>query len=197
MDLELDLMVDRMAELQRACAAARTELSARFENEIEGHRAVIAEGVARFVDDFKRDLSHTSGGNPFCVELAEKTCEYIDWLQWTFWDLPFYALAQRVTADRLARAVKTCGMAYLSARIVDDVIDRHFSYKGRHGTLLEMFESSRLSHQRAESLTTLAGLLVCFSGLSLLAEDEDPACRIMLREVLASLRRTTIGAAAR
>src|SRR5271170_178585 len=188
-------MVDRLAEFRETCAGARTEFFAEFEVEIEAYRSVIRESVAQFVADFKNDLRNISGGNLFCVELADKTSEYLNWLQWTFWDLPYFALAGSVTSERLARAVKSCGMAYLSARIVDDVIDRHFSYKGRHGTLMEIFEGSRLSHQRAEGMTILAGLLVCFSGLSLLAEGEDPECRTMLRQVLSSLRRTTIGAA--
>jgi SAM-dependent methyltransferase len=191
----VSLELDQLAELRETCAAARAAFSAQFEAEIEGYRAVITKSVARFVADFKEDLARTSGGNPFCVDLAEKTSEYLNWLQWTFWDLPYFALARRVTSDCLERTVKTCGMAYLSARIVDDVIDRHFTYKGRHGTLLELFEKSRLSHQRAEGLTILAGLLVCFSGLSLLATSEDPECRMILRQVIDALRRTTIGVA--
>lgn len=195
MKLDLDLMVDHLAELEETCAAARVEFSAQFGPEIEQYRALISESVARFVAGFKEDLSRISGGNPFCVDLAEKTSEYLNWLQWTFWDLPYLAMAGKVTPERLERGVKTCGMAYLSARIVDDVIDRHFSYKGRHGSLLELFSESRLSHQRAEGLTILAGLLVCFSGLSLLAADEDPECRAILRQVIDALRRTTIGVA--
>ncbi|MGB2607351.1 MAG: methyltransferase domain-containing protein [Candidatus Sulfotelmatobacter sp.] len=193
--LDVQPMVDQLAELQETCAAARVEFSAQFESEIERYRALISESVARFVADFKDDLSRTSGGNPFCVDLAEKTSEYLNWLQWTFWDLPYFAVAGKVTPQRLERAVRTCGMAYLSARIVDDVIDRHFSYKGRHGSLLELFVESRLSHQRAEGLTILAGLLVCFSGLSQLATDDAPECRMILRQVIDSLRRTTIGVA--
>jgi SAM-dependent methyltransferase len=193
--LDLDLMADQLAELQESCAAAEAKFSAKFEADIERYRAIISESVARFLADFKEDLSRISGDNPFCVDLAQKTSEYLNWLQWTFWDLPYFALAGRVTPERLDRAVKGCGMAYLSARIVDDVIDRHFSYKGRHGSLLELFMESRLSHQRAEGLTVLAGLLVCFSGLSLLARDEAPECQLILRQVIDSLRRTTIGVA--
>jgi SAM-dependent methyltransferase len=183
-----------VAGLRRLCEEAGREFRDRHGDDIERYRAVVTRSVQDYTKHLQSDLARLSGGNSVCVDLGQKTASYLDWLQWTFWDLPYFAVALRLPEDRLHQAVRSCGMAYLSLRIFDDVIDRHFSYKGRQGTLFAMFEKDRLTHQRPEGLAILAGLLVCFDGLSHLAGQDDPVSRAMLRESLDALRTTTIGA---
>jgi hypothetical protein len=77
---------------------------------------------------------------------------------------------------------------------MDDVVDRHFSYKGQAPSLLAKLESERKSHQKAEGLTLLAGLLVCFTGLERLSAADDPLACSALAQSLTSLRKTVIGA---
>jgi len=189
-----DGMLQEIQTLRAACAEAAQEFRAGHGVQADEFRLVVTEAVKEYVANFTGELNRISGGNAACADLGEKTASYLDWLQWTFWDLPHFAIALNVPPARLRIAVQTCGMAYLSLRIFDDVIDRHFTYKGRHGTLFSLFEQSRLSHQRAEGLTILAGLLVCFNGLAQLSGSEDPEERAMLHSSLDALRRTTIGA---
>ncbi len=189
-----DGMLQEIQTLRAACSDAAQEFRAQHGEQAEKFRLVVTEAVKHYVTDFTAELNRISGGNAVCADLGEKTASYLDWLQWTFWDLPHFAIALSIPPERLRKAVQTCGMAYLSLRIFDDVIDRHFTYKGRHGTLFSLFEQSRLSHQRAEGLTILAGLLVCFDGLSRLSESGEAEDRAMLRSSLDALRRTTIGA---
>ena len=118
----------------------------------------------------------------------------MSWLQWTFWDLPYFAVAARPDPAAFRKAIATCGVVYLSIRIFDDVIDRHFWYKGRHPTLLSATSEAQPSGQGAEGLTLLAGLLLCFDGLSTLADPAEAELAGMLRPVLASVRQAVIGA---
>jgi 2-polyprenyl-3-methyl-5-hydroxy-6-metoxy-1,4-benzoquinol methylase len=187
-------LTERMEALASVCRTAQEEFQARYASEVEQYRQTVSNGVKGFRQDLEGEVRQISGDNATCNEIARKTTEYLDWLQWSFWDLPYYALALGLSHERLELAIRTCGMAYLSARIIDDAVDRHFSYKGRHATLLSIFEQARLSHQKAEGLTILGGLLVCFSGLVQLADRQDEMSRKMLARSIECLRHTIIGA---
>jgi SAM-dependent methyltransferase len=180
--------------LRATCREATDRFHALHGADVERYRLVVTESVQAHLERFQGELERISGGNAVCRDLGRKAASYLDWLQWTFWDLPHFAVALALPEERLGQAVSTCGMAYLASRILDDVIDRHFSYKGRHETILAMFEKTREGNQRPEGLTILAGLLVCFDGLSLLAANDDEASRIMLRQTIDSLRHAAVGA---
>jgi 2-polyprenyl-3-methyl-5-hydroxy-6-metoxy-1,4-benzoquinol methylase len=189
--LELD---QQMMRLRQVCAGDADGFAESYGDQIEDYRAAVREGVRDFTKLLEGKLSEISDGNQTCAELGVKTSEYLDWLQWTFWDLPYFAFCLHLPSDRVRDAVCTCGMAYLSLRIMDDVVDRHFVYKGHHPTLLASFDKQQLGQQRAEGSTVLAGLLVCFSGLIQLAERRSPIAQLTLERALESLRRATIGA---
>jgi SAM-dependent methyltransferase len=187
-------LTGQMVALADECRMAQKEFHARYATEVEQYRQTVSKSVNAFRQELQQEVRRISGDNPTCNEVTLKTAEYLDWLQWSFWDLPYYALALGLTHERLELGIRGCGMAYLSARIIDDVVDRHFSYKGRHATLLSVFEQERLTHQKAEGLTILGGLLVCFSGLAQLATSQDEVPRKMLARLIESLRHTIIGA---
>lgn len=187
---------EKIRMLADDCKAAKSRFDTDYGTEIANYRQAIAAAVQTFVSDLRQTVGHVAGNNLVCDTLVEKAGQYIDWLQWTFWDLPYYACALRLPVERLQKGVRSCGMAYLSLRIVDDAVDRHFTYKGRHDTLLSLFEKERLGNQRAEGLTVLAGLLVCFSGLRELAGSTDPVPVQMLGRCLEMLQHCTIGAIA-
>ncbi|HKE29630.1 MAG TPA: methyltransferase domain-containing protein [Bryobacteraceae bacterium] len=182
------------AVLRAVCRDAAGRFRLQYGADVERYRLIVTESVKAYIERFQNELGRISAGNEVCRDLGAKAASYLDWLQWTFWDLPHFAVALRLPEQDLGRAVTTCGMAYLASRILDDVIDRHFSYKGRHETILAMFEKSRAPNQRPEGLTILAGLLVCFDGLSLLADKDDPASRTMLQQTIESLRLAAVGA---
>jgi SAM-dependent methyltransferase len=191
-----EAMAQEIRALRERCENASREFREQYGADVDRLRTVVTEAVKDYTATFTTELASLSGGNRTCADLGEKVTSYLDWLQWTFWDLPHFALALSIPETRLRKAVQTCGMAYLSLRIFDDVVDRHFTYKGRHGTLFGAFERSRQTHQRAEGLTILAGLLVCFDGLSRLASrpGADEEDRAMLGSSLDALRRTVTGA---
>jgi len=184
----------RMQGLRQTCAQAANGFDEIHEDRIGLYRAAVRDGVREFSMLLQDHLGETSGGDPSCAQLGSKISEYLEWLQWTFWDLPYYALCMQLPEDRLRETVRTCGMAYLSLRIMDDVVDRHFEYKGRHTTLMASFASQPVGRQNAEGSTVLAGLLVCFGGLAQLASSGSPVAGRTLEQVLECLRRTTVGA---
>ena len=186
----------KLKTLADHCKAAKSKFDAEYGAAVAGYREAITAAVQTFVSDLRQNVANVAGNNVVCDTVVERAGQYLDWLQWTFWDLPYYACALRLPIERLKKGVRSCGMAYLSLRIVDDAVDRHFTYKGRHDTLLSLFEKERLGNHRAEGLTVLAGLLICFSGLRELAGSADPLHTQMLRRCLEMLQHCTIGAIA-
>src|SRR5262245_43053400 len=118
--------VGEIERLRRETNAAAEAFRQQYGSEVEAYRELIADGLkgalAR-LDEYVREIS---GGNRVCEELIAHASEYIDWLQWSLWDLPYFAVALRPPAEQFRNAVATCGLVYLSIRIFDDVIDRHF-----------------------------------------------------------------------
>lgn len=184
----------QMQQLREICAKSADGFDELHGARIEQYRAAVRGGVGEFIATLQENLRDASGDNRTCAEFGARISDYLDWLQWIFWDLPYFALPMGISDERLREAVGTCGMAYLSLRILDDVIDRHYVYKGRHATLMELFEEGPLGPQRAEGCTILAGLLVCFSGLAQLAASRRPMGQLALERALESLGKTTIGA---
>jgi 2-polyprenyl-3-methyl-5-hydroxy-6-metoxy-1,4-benzoquinol methylase len=182
-----------MRSLREACDEAASGFDEIHGTRLESYRAAVRDGVHEFCTMLREQLLRTSSGDPNCNEMGVRIAEYLEWLQWTFWDLPYYALSSGLPESTLRQAVRTGGMAYLSLRIMDDVVDRHFAYKGQHATLMSAFERRQLGQQRVEGSTVLAGLLVCFNALAQAAES-GPNALEKLQQLLDCLRRTTVGA---
>jgi SAM-dependent methyltransferase len=183
-------------------AALRARLRAEAEGFLAGHgdeveawKREISTGIGEALESLRREVDSVSGGNPLAVEVARQATEYVDWLQWTLWDLPAYAVALRPDRERFRRAVAACGLVYLSIRVLDDLLDRHFWYRGRRHSLLATLTRSHGRGRRSEGLTLLAAFLLCFEGLARLTgeADGDPALRRSLERTVAATRRVLIG----
>ncbi len=118
-------------------------------------------------------MSELSAGNEVVQQVAEQMSAYVAWMQWSLWDLPVLAVALDPDPDEFRDAVTACGLAYIAIRAFDDVIDQHFTYKGRRDTLLGTVSATYADTQQARGLSTLAGLLLCFEGLGRLASRGD------------------------
>jgi SAM-dependent methyltransferase len=181
-------------------ACLRTRLRAEAEGFLAGHGAEveawkreISAGMGEALEALRQEVGSVSGGNPLAVEVARQATDYVDWLQWTLWDLPAYAVALKPEPERFRRAVAACGLVYLSIRVLDDLLDRHFWYRGRRHSLLATLTRSHGRGRRSEGLTLLAAFLLCFEGLARLAELDDPALRRSLERTVAATRRVLIG----
>ncbi|MGH2537003.1 MAG: methyltransferase domain-containing protein [Candidatus Promineifilaceae bacterium] len=182
--------LDQLARLSRRAGPAGDRLVRRHAGEIEAYRQQISLGIDEALAELGREVAEISGGNAACEQLLADTAEYVSWMKWALWDLPILALASRPQPEALRAAVTACGLVYLSIRIFDDVIDRHFWYKGRHETLLAGAGAIAGNGDRGSELAVLAGLLVCFEGLAHLERAERP----LLGRVVQAIRRTVIGA---
>jgi SAM-dependent methyltransferase len=186
--------LDELDRLLEETDRATAEFDALYAPQVEQYRAEVSAGINETLSQLRNDVREISGANRICEQLAEQVSEYVDWLQWTLWDLPFFAVAIRPSLPRFRRAVAACGLLYVSIRVFDDIIDRHFWYKGKHPTLLSVASQTFASSQGAEGLTILAGLLLCFEALLRLADPNQTELGQLLRPVLESVRRAVIGA---
>ncbi len=192
-----------LVRLRSRCDEAAERLLHEHGPAIEAYREEVSAAVGDALRRLRGSVDELTGGNRLCLEVADQTRDYVEWLQWTFWDLPYFALPARPEPDRFRHAVASCGLVYLSARLLDDLIDRHFFYRGRRSTLLAELGESQGEGRRSERLSMLAALLLCFEGLHRLAAglEEDPAQPVdsetaaqMLRQVLAASSGAVIGA---
>src|SRR5439155_475736 len=86
--------------------------------------------------------------------------------------LPLHVAGELLERLALRRAVASCGMVYLSIRLLDDVLDRHFLYRGKKRTLLASLSDLPEGGQ-ASTLTHLAGVLLCLHGILGLIDAGD------------------------
>lgn len=184
------------AALERLRARVEAEAEAfraAHRTEIEAWRAEIASALGESLRDLRAEVEALTGGDPTSVRLAEQAAEYADWMQWALWDLPPLAAALRPERALFRRRAAGCGLVYLAFRVVDDLLDRHYLYRGRRETLLSSFAREHGEGHEAQGLTVLGALLLAFQGLARLAAQDDDAGA--LRAALHAGRRTLAGAA--
>jgi SAM-dependent methyltransferase len=184
----------RLARLRDEADSAATDFASQYEDDVAAYRVVISDAINENLRRLQDSVQETSAGSQVCAQLVKQSAEYVDWLQWSLWDLPYFAVAVRPPMDHFRAAVGACALTYLSARVFDDVVDRHFWYKGRHPTLLQMASQSFPGSQGVEGMTVLGGLLICFEGLLRLTAPEEPRLNGLAPLVVKSLRRALIGA---
>ncbi|MFO7562828.1 MAG: class I SAM-dependent methyltransferase [Enhygromyxa sp.] len=180
--------------ITRLRATAR-ELGGAFETSAgagaEAYREELRLGLREGLAQLRADLREHSGGHLVCEVLGEELSAYVDWLQWTLWDLPWLAVALASEPARFRTKVTRCAFVYISLRLVDDIVDHHYNYRGRQPTLLSRLSARFGDSRSSEGLALLGALLLCFEGLHRLAEEPSAA---PVREILATLRRVVIGA---
>jgi SAM-dependent methyltransferase len=189
---------ERLARLRCELAGEAEGFHREHDDAIEAYRRQISAGVQEALQGFRDDLGRLSGHDPLCRTLADSTASYVEWFQWALWDLPAFAVALRPEPARFRRAVASCGMVYLSIRLLDDVVDRHFLYRGKRRTLLASL-TDLPQGGRADALTLLAGVLLCLHGIARLLGDGDDAfagsagSRRMLERVVGRTQRVLTG----
>lgn len=192
MNAPLATVKTELDALREQTATAARAFNSRYENEVAVYRHAIAGGINAILDDLRQEVERASDNNTVAMTVNQIR-DYVHWLQWTLWDLPYFAVALRPPMDRFRRAVSACGLVYLSMRIVDDVLDRHFWYKGKHPTLLSVQTEQARPGQPTEALTVLAALLVCFQGLTHLSDGGSELAE-SLRITTQAVRAAVIGA---
>lgn len=165
---------------------------------IEAYRREVSAGIGEALRELGDEIEQLTGGNPTTCALVQQASAYVDAMQWVLWDLPCFAAVMRPDPGRFRRVVSACGLVYLSFRVLDDLIDRHHIYRGKHPTLLSTFSASDGRGRISEELVTLAVFLLCFDGLSRLAGMLDAgggaSTASILQRVIGSARRTIVGA---
>jgi SAM-dependent methyltransferase len=187
-------MLERLDALHQACAGNASRFKADRGEQIDSYRRLISAGIDDALAHLQTEMSELSAGNEVVQQVGEQMSAYVAWMQWSLWDLPVLAVALDADPDEFRDAVSACGLTYIAIRAFDDVIDQHFTYKGRRETLLGTVSATYGDAQQARGLSTLAGLLLCFEGLGRLASPGTSAAAARAAGVLGSLRRAVIGA---
>ena len=187
---ELRQLRHRLVEQSAALTAARVEAEAHFQDLIEQYREEAGNAVRQGIKQLASNLASASGNDPVCQEILTAASDYLQWMTWTLWDLPYYAVAIRPDLDAFRERLSGVSLIYFSGRILDDFFDRHYLYREQRDTLLSMLAERKSSRTEAEAFTVIAALLVCFEGLDQL---ESAGASEVLRKVLRSSRRLLTG----
>jgi 2-polyprenyl-3-methyl-5-hydroxy-6-metoxy-1,4-benzoquinol methylase len=183
----------QLALIEQRGEAAGAALLERHGAELDEFREAVRAGIKLTMSRLDIAAAEFTGGNETVRQTLDELREYVDWLQWSLWDLPAISVALRVPPPQLVEGVASCGMVYLSMRLVDDSIDRHHRYKDRHDTLVAAAHKRRRSNQSAEVLSLLSGLLLCFHGMASLVAEGSRLSSESLTPLLASVRNTIFG----
>jgi|GEM_PF-1104652 2-polyprenyl-3-methyl-5-hydroxy-6-metoxy-1,4-benzoquinol methylase len=194
MKLERAEKFEELHLLRENLEKAASIFTSQYASDIEIYRQQISLGLDTALEQMQTMIQETSGGNLACARLLEQVREYVSWMQWSLWDLPYFAIALRPSLDSFRQAVTACGLVYISIRIFDDAIDQHFTYKTRHSTLLATTSQTFPQSRDAQGLTILAGLLLCFEGLRKLVDSDPNMQTAITRGLVPSIQRAVIGA---
>jgi SAM-dependent methyltransferase len=184
----------QLVDLEQESRLAGERFLAAHGEDVELYRREISRAIVDASDRLRDDVAEITAGNPFCAAITAQLCDYVEWLQWSLWDLPYFAATLAVDPETFRERVAGCGYVYLAGRVIDDALDRHFSYKARRSTLVSVAIEQTPTAQDADRVAFLGGLLLCAEGLYRLAESGSDDMLLVLRKVLHSFRRAVIGA---
>ena len=184
----------QLVDLERDARAASERFLATYGEDVERYRREISRGIVDAGERLRADVAEITAGNSLCTTITGQLCDYVEWLQWSLWDLPYFAVPIGVDPETFRDRIAGCGYVYLAGRVIDDALDRHFTYKSKRSTLFSLVVEQKPTVQGADSLVFLSGLLLCAEGLSRLATSGSDDMIVVLRKVLQSFRRAVIGA---
>ena len=105
-----------------------------------------------------------------------------------------FAVPIGIDPDTFRQRVAGCGYVYLAGRVLDDALDRHFTYKSKYSTLFAITVEQTPTAQGADDLAILSGLLLLADGLCRLSQAGGEEMVAVLQRVLQSFRRAVLGA---
>ncbi len=184
----------QLHDLERDARAAGERFMESHGEEVERYRRDISDGIAAAGKRLQADVAEITANNPLCTTLTKQLCDYVEWLQWSLWDLPYFAVPIGIDPATFRQRVAGCGYVYLAGRVLDDALDRHFTYKSKYSTLFSITIDKTPTAQGADSLAILGGLLLLAEGLCRLSQAGGEEMVAVLQRVLQSFRRAVIGA---
>ena len=184
----------QLHDLERTARAAGERFMATHGEGVELYRREISDGIAAAGERLRADVAEITANNALCTTLTQQLCDYVEWLQWSLWDLPYLAVPIGIDPDTFRQRVAGCGYVYLAGRVLDDALDRHFTYKSKYSTLFAITVEQTPTAQGADSLAILSGLLLLADGLCRLSQAGGEEMVAVLQRVLQSFRRAVLGA---
>ncbi len=165
-EAERDVLLAELDAQHSLATKAAERINSDNSEDLASYRGEIRAAVHNGIERLRSEVKEISFDNALCEGLIDKTSNYLDWLQWTLWDLPYIALSVRPEPCRFREDLAGCALIYFACRVLDDFIDRHFLYRGRRETLLANVAAEPGMQSAAEGLTVIIATLLYFEGLS-------------------------------
>jgi 2-polyprenyl-3-methyl-5-hydroxy-6-metoxy-1,4-benzoquinol methylase len=159
---------------------------------LDSYRQLVNETVDEAVEELVRSIGEISGGDPVCTKLAHLMGTYVSWMKWALGDLPYFAAVSHPNPNTFRERLAPCALLYLAGRIIDDLTDRHFLYRGQRPTLLAEIVDSGVS-SNPNAMTVVAALLLCFESFSKFLACNPAKSFDWATQAIAANRRALVG----
>lgn len=183
-------------------AEARERHEQRFGEAVNEYRTAFGAVLDQEIDLAAHRLAGDSALRELVAPIASAMREYLSWLRWSAWLSTHLAPPLRLTAEGDCRRHAIAVVTYIGARLIDDGIDGHYTYKNKRDTLVAALAALRpdLGDAAARCHSALTGFWLLNHGLRRFLETGCRECvdvTTMLfekipRGVLAETARTAI-----
>ena len=196
---DLKTRADIIREIQQLRQISRRERK-RFlkdhQDSLDFHESRLKESFDDALAALRDFIEETSGKNELCAEATAALEDYLSYMRWTLGDLPFHAVAIKPDPAWFRKTMGACILVYMTGRLVDDLLDHHFLYRGEKPTLLASLSRTMGEGRQAENVTFSLALLVLTKGLSEMTDllETSPAeARELLKGTLQSFQKVLVG----
>ena len=82
----------QLIDLERDARAGSERFLATYGEDVELYRREISRGIVAAGERLRADVAEITAGNTLCTTITGQLCDYVEWLQWSLWDLPYFAV---------------------------------------------------------------------------------------------------------
>src|SRR5215510_9137479 len=95
MTLPRDDQLAQLDVLRMRLKKSAEEFLPFYQQDIETYQKQISLGMDMAIESLEKEIKYLSGDNRVCGKLLKQATDYVSWMQWALWDLPYFALALR------------------------------------------------------------------------------------------------------
>ncbi len=168
-----------------AMDASHRRAKDRFYRCTAGRRAglfvCIKQARNRLLDEIFDRINHVRGASPPLSRLQEEMYAYFERSDWALLDMIALAACTAAAVDKVAEAVASHALIYHSLRMLDDVLDSHYDYKGGSRTLLGELCADAATKGAASAGNLIPAMIIMASNCARLSTaDRDLVERTLI-----------------
>ncbi|MEO1348656.1 MAG: methyltransferase domain-containing protein [Cyanobacteria bacterium J06635_15] len=195
-------ILSELKELKHRTEEAADNLHTEYHEKLNEYKQILQESWQETVNAFHDEVQSISGKDDFCNSIMTEVADYMSWMQWVLFDLPYWALPLSPERKQLRRLARGPAMMFMAGRLLDDFIDGHMWCIERRRTPLAKFAQNFSRGHDADSVAVLVSFLALarsFIGLAMMSDDTDapedtPETSLrMIQQVASLLQDVTVG----